>query len=264
MVARMRLYSTFGNPNFVGGYLIGTIFAALALAAASKARWAKALWWGFTLIMLAAIVETGSRGAWLGLAVGLVAAAMIMLAKDDSRPREVRRFSRKHEDVCRSLRVLADGDPDTFPGGARAAQLHGRVYLWRFSWPIFWRHPMVGSGWGAYQLLYLELQGKFLSAHPEYVGYWTNNRLLHNDPLQLLLETGLLGFAAFVWVLWKYGREALAVRRHAAGAWPRYAIAASVGGVSGHPCGLAFQLSVCGAADLYLAFHAPRDSGLAA
>ena len=26
MVARMRLYSTFGNPNFVGGYLIATVF----------------------------------------------------------------------------------------------------------------------------------------------------------------------------------------------------------------------------------------------
>jgi tetratricopeptide (TPR) repeat protein len=113
-----------------------------------------------------------------------------------------------------------------------AAQFYGRVYLWRFSWPMFWQHPIMGSGWGAYQLFYLELQGKFLSNHPEDVGYWTNNRLLHNDPLQLLLEAGLLGFAAFAWVLWKYGREALGVRRQAADAWPRCATAASVGGVT--------------------------------
>ena len=209
MVARMRLYSTFGNPNFVGGYLIGTIFAALALAAASKARWAKALWLGITLVMLAAIVETGSRGAWLGLAVGLAAAAMIMLAKDDPRPREVRVSFGSIKmfispSACWPMAILTLSLAERV-----AAQLHGRVYLWRFSWPIFWRHPMVGSGWGAYQLLYLDLQGKFLAAHPEYVGYWTNNRLVHNDPLQLLLETGLLGFAAYVWVLWKYGQEAL-------------------------------------------------------
>lgn len=31
MVGRMRLYSTFGNPNFVAGYLIGAIFLALGL-----------------------------------------------------------------------------------------------------------------------------------------------------------------------------------------------------------------------------------------
>ena len=91
---------------------------------------------------------------------------------------------------------------------------------------------MVGSGWGSYQLFYLEFQGKFLSAHPECVGYWTNNRLAHNDPLQLLLETGILGFAAFVWVLWKYGREALRVRRPGVDAWSRSAVAASVGGVT--------------------------------
>jgi O-antigen ligase len=232
MVARMRLYSTFGNPNFVGGYLIGAIFAALALAAASRARWAKALWWGFTFMMLAAIVETGSRGAWLGLAVGLAAAAMIVLAKDDFRPQEARSPSGSIKmfvspAACLPMAILTLSLVQRV-----AAQISGRVYLWRFSWPIFWQHPMLGSGWGAYQLLYLELQAKFLSAHPEYVRYWTNNRLLHNDPLQLLLETGSLGFGAFVWILWSYGREALAVRREAVGAWPRYAIAASVGGVT--------------------------------
>jgi putative inorganic carbon (HCO3(-)) transporter len=233
MVGRMRLYSTLGNPNFVGGYLIGAIFAALALALASKARWAQLLWLGCTLIMLAAIVVTGSCGAWLGLAMGL-AAAMIVLLRDDSYPQALHQGASPG-----SLRSFAA--PVAFASLATrslslaqriAAQLHGRIYLWRFSWPIFWQHPITGSGWGAYQLLYLELQGKFLAAHPGYVGCWTNNRLVHNDPLQLLLETGLLGFAALVWVLWKYGQEALRVRRQAAGAWPRLAIAASVGGVT--------------------------------
>jgi O-antigen ligase len=259
MVARMRLYSTFGNPNFVGGYLIGTIFAALALAAAAKALWAKVLWLGFTLIMLAAIVDTGSRGAWLGLAMGLVAAAMIILPRNDSRSAEVARSadgggvqdpspplvprgpSPQGRGAGIKNRCLISVSPSadwpvailTLSLAERiTAQLYGRIYLWSFSWPIFWQHPVVGSGWGAYQLLYLELQAKFLAAHPEYVGYWTNNRLLHNDPLQLLLETGLLGFAAFVWVLWKYGREALRVKHQASGAWPRYALAASVGGVT--------------------------------
>jgi len=231
MVARMRLYSTFGNPNFVGGYLIGTIFAAMALALASKAPWARAVWAGFALMMLAAIVETGSRGAWLGLAGGLAAAAWIVLPKNEPDPTEIH--------AARSTNVFA-APTMGWPVAALAlslterivAQLYGRVYLWRFSWPMFWRHPMVGSGWGSYQLFYLEFQGKFLSAHPECVGYWTNNRLAHNDPLQLLLETGILGFAAFVWVLWKYGREALRVRRPGVDAWSRSAVAASVGGVT--------------------------------
>jgi O-antigen ligase len=232
MVERMRLYSTFGNPNFVGGYLIGAIFAALALTAGSKAKAAKVLWLAIAVIMLAGIVETGSRGAWLGLAVGLAAAMIIILRHSAPSGREIgaslgaaKAFVAPSAFWPMAMLTLSLGE-------RVAVQFYGRIYLWCFSWPMFWQHPLVGSGWGTYQLVYLELQGKFLAAHPEYVGYWTNNRLLHNDPLQLLLETGPLGFAAFVWVLWKYGREVLVVGRQAAGAWPRYAIAASVGGVA--------------------------------
>lgn len=231
MVARMRLYSTFGNPNFVAGYLAGTIFAALALAGTSKSPWARGVWSCVALMMLAAIIETASRGAWLGLAVGLVAATITVLPNNSNQRHAVIAGTVSKTfvapGVCWPLAMI------TVSLGERiATQLQGRIYLWRFSWPIFWQHPIVGSGWGAYQLLYLELQGKFLSDHPEYVGFWTNNRLLHNDPLQLLLETGLAGFATFLWVLWRYGQEARRVMSQFAGGWPRFMIAASVGGVT--------------------------------
>jgi len=232
MVARMRLYSTLGNPNFVGGYLIGTVFAGLALAAAAQVPWVKTFWLSCAFIMLAAIVATGSCGAWLGLTVGLVAATMIALPKKDSRPQEFRAFSGSTMMFAAPVACWPAAILTLSLAQRVAAQLHGRFYLWRLSWPIFWQHPLIGSGWGAYQLLYLDLQGKFLTVHPEYAAYWTNHRFVHNDPLQLLLETGLLGFVAFAWILWKYGQEALAVRRQAVSAWGRYALAASVGGVS--------------------------------
>ncbi len=232
MAPRMRLYSTLGNPNYVGGYLIGAIFPAAALAAAAKARWAKLAWIGITLIMLAAIVATGSHGAWLGLVAGLaIAGTMLLPAGAASAQESAATFGGIEmlipPSACWPLAILILPLAQRF-----ATQFMGRIYLWRFSWPMFWRHPWVGSGWGTYQLQYLDLQGKFLAAHPEYVGYWTNNRLLHNDPLQLLLETGLLGFAALCWLLWSYGREARRVTNGCTDSWRRYAVAASVGGVT--------------------------------
>jgi O-antigen ligase len=234
MVTRMRLYSTFGNPNFVGGYLIAAIFLPLALAAVSTSRWEKVLWWSLTLTVLAAIVETGSRGAWLGLAVGLIVAGLVILPQHLSPKRDLRESA-----GSTGARILGIG----FPGWPVAlltltlverlvSQFYGRIYLWRFSLPLFWQRPVRGSGWGTYQLFYLDLQARFLAAHPEYIRYWTNNRLLHNDPLQLLLEAGILGLAAFVWVLWEYAREARRVLRQGAGRWTRFAIAASAGGVT--------------------------------
>lgn len=232
MAARMRLYSTLGNPNYVGGYLIGAVFPAAALAAAAKARRAKLTWIGITLIMLAAIVATGSHGAWLGLVAGSAAAFVVMLPASSASPRangapipNIRMLIAPS--ACWPLAILYLPFAQRF-----TAQLMGRIYLWRFSWPMFWRHPWAGSGWGTYQLLSLDLQGKFLAAHPEYVGYWTNNRLLHNDPLQLLLEAGVLGSAAFCWLLWSYGREARRVVNESTDCWWRYVVAASVGGVT--------------------------------
>ena len=231
MAARMRLYSTFGNPNFVGGYLIGTIFAALALAIGSKTRRGRVLWSLTALMMQAAIVETGSHGAWLGLAMGLIAAGIVLY----DQPHQGDYQNGSGQSFCSFIPpgALWPVGLIALPLLARmAAQLHGRIYLWRFSCPLFLHHPIFGSGWGTYQLDYLNLQAAFLSAHPDDVGYWTNNRLLHNDPLQLLLETGLVGFAAFAWVSWSYGKEALKVRRESASAWTPCAIAASVGGVT--------------------------------
>jgi len=257
LVPRMRLYSTFGNPNYVGGYLIGTLFAALALAAAAGRLWAKAFWSAIALATLAAIWVTGSHGAWLGLAVGLAAAAALAMQNRKGRLAGIglpgnfggpRKASTTLEPSTQSFRTVSDKGGNLLSLSPLAcfgvmilililverdiAQLAGRIYLWRFSWPIFWRHPLVGSGWGVYQLLFLDFQGKFLAARPEFTGYWTNNRLLHNDPLQLLLETGLLGLAASIWVLGKYGRQAWMIQRRALEPGTRYAISASVGGVT--------------------------------
>jgi O-antigen ligase len=211
MVARMHLYSTLGNPNFVAGYLAGTVFLALGYVLAASDVWMKALGSVAAGAMVAAIVGTGSRGAWAGLGIGLFVGAQVW------RPWRSRNTvawkAQKGDQVGRVgvfvlplLFILASwsvrGQIAVLLG-----RLWGRMYLWRCSWPMFTGHPLLGNGWGTYQLKYLELQAEFLASHPQLRVYWTNNRLLHNDPLQLLLETGLLGCVALGWVLWAYVRE---------------------------------------------------------
>jgi O-antigen ligase len=215
MVPRMRLYSTFGNPNFLCGYLIGAIFPALALALTVKSRIGKVLCGGASAAMLAAIGGTGSYGGWAALAAvaGLV---LLRAGMPAAQPRE--------NEVTRAgtaLPVFA------VPIGALAAwwiasadqtlssRIAGRAYLSRIAWRMFAEHPLLGSGWGTFQLRFLEQQARFLAAHPDLARYWTMAWELHNDPLQLLVETGLLGFAAFAWLLLKYGREVLKAARAA-------------------------------------------------
>ncbi len=207
----MRLYSTFGNPNFVAGYLIGGIFLALALAGTSKKIRARVAALAAALIMFAAILGTRSHGAWLGLAAGLVVASAVWKWKEPGTSAAT--LKSKSGSVVQlagwifPIGVLAFV-PDLLQQiQARLIHLEGRLYLARASWPMFTEHPLFGGGWGTFQLRFLDLQARFLETHPEYVRHWTHTRQLHNDPLQILLEAGAVGFVAFGWLLWTYGRE---------------------------------------------------------
>jgi len=67
-----RAFSTFGNPNLLGGFIIFPLVISLALALTEKEyRWRVAYWSGFFLAMVCWITAF-TRGAWIGGAVGLV------------------------------------------------------------------------------------------------------------------------------------------------------------------------------------------------
>lgn len=232
MRAAMRLYSTFGNPNLVAGYLIGAIFPALALTAGLESRWAKGLGVASVVAIFAAILGTRSRGAWLGLAVGLLVARGFWKEKREG---AADLKSPPHGGILTAcawplgLLVLLANFAEQ--GRVLLAHLEGRSFLWRASWPMFAEHPLLGSGWGMFQLRFLEIQAQFLSAHPEYARYWTHTRLLHNDPLQILLEAGALAFVALGWLLWRFARELKQAKPRASRAG-RLWLAASAGGVT--------------------------------
>lgn len=232
MRAAMRLYSTFGNPNLVAGYLIAAIFPAMALAMGTEKPPMRVLSIVAALAMFTAIIGTRSRGAWVGLAAGLLVARGFWAKKGE----EAAELKSPPNGGILTACTLPLGLLILLPnfveqGRALLAHLEGRLFLWRASWPMFAEHPLFGSGWGIFQLRFPDLQAQFLNLHPEYVRYWTQTRQLHNDPLQILLEAGALGFVALGWLLWTYGRE---LRRAAPLATrpERLWLAASAGGVT--------------------------------
>ncbi len=217
MVERMNLYSTLGNPNFVAGYLVGVVPLALGLALAATRFSAKLFYIASASLMCAAVLGTESHGAWGALFVGALAWFWL------SRPSRAASQARVVEDFrlaqlgyrpgVRSFSVIAPvmlwlATPMFANLSTRLVeQLQGRVYLWRVGWPLFTEHPLLGSGWASAQLRFLEFQAQFLAAHPDELRHWSNVSQLHNDWVQLVAETGLLGLAAFLWLIWSYGRE---------------------------------------------------------
>jgi len=243
MVSRMRLYSTLGNPNFVAGYLIGAVFVALALAAVAVNPWAKIAWAAAAAVMLVAIIGTGSRGAWAGLVAGGVVAGLLAvrysfsaaapaaeLGVAPSLPKEKRRGQVRGFVPPISYWLVLPALTKFLE--ALLGRFEGRLYLWRVSWPLFAEHPLLGSGWGSFQLQFLDLQARFIVEHPALARYWSNVGQLHNDPMQLWLEAGAVGLVAFGWVLWRYGREIAGGVRAADSRTQRLWLSASAGGVT--------------------------------
>ena len=71
-----RVFSTFGNADMLGDYLIFPLALALGLALASSRAWQVALWFSAAALAATALLATSTRGAWLGVAVVLLCLAI--------------------------------------------------------------------------------------------------------------------------------------------------------------------------------------------
>jgi O-antigen ligase len=191
-----EVMATFFYPNTFGGYLAlvlpllaGTLLdsrragprgvgpAAAALAACG-----------------AAMVLTGSGGAWAALGVGAVAFAALWATRERGRSR-----------------IVAAGLAVAILGAAAAAallprlakkspSLRNRQTYWTAAVRIFRTAPVLGVGLDNYQDYFPE----FKPETPQ------EARKVHNDYLQILAETGTFGLLAFLSVLILGLRPALA------------------------------------------------------
>ncbi len=203
----LRAFSTFGNPNVLGGYLMFTIPVALALALTEQNRRLRAVFWAGFYLNTFTLVFTFTRGAWIG---GVVAVALLLLIA----ARHSARLGRGDvapgigAAIAAVLIVLYQRLPGTTAqlslidfGAARLTQadtggVGARLLLWQASWSAFLDRPVLG--WGPDTLRYV------FPAHKsaEYVRITDNiGDSPHSYPLQLLVGSGVAGFVLFYAVM---------------------------------------------------------------
>jgi O-antigen ligase len=152
------------------------------------------------LLMLWGLILTYTRGAWIGFAAGvltvaatvrrgrwlLVAGLLLLAGAALLAPYEVRH------------RFLSLGDPEE-------AGVRERVYMWRSGLAMWREHPVLGVGPGGVKREYERY------ALPEAVKKRTGH--VHNAPLQILVERGVLGLAAWLWLWVAFFRHGMGVLR---------------------------------------------------
>jgi len=203
----LRLVATLGNPMFTGTYLAMLIPLGMGAGLAATSPQRRAALLGAVLVMLPALLLTQARAAWVGLAV-TIPIFLWMVGKVPGRHRALTRaawaalLAGGILVVAIALvmpavrqRVASMVNMEDATVGTRLVYMTGAARA-------FGERPVQGWGIGAIRAVFPQFrpastareQGMALDR-----GYSTAQP--HNLPLQLLAETGLLGFAAFGWLI---------------------------------------------------------------
>jgi O-antigen ligase len=148
------------------------------------------------LVMLWALIVTYTRGAWIGFAGGaltvaaavrrgrwvLVGGLLLLAASALMAPYELRH------------RFLSMADPEE-------AGVRERIYMWKSGLAMWRERPILGVGPGGVKRDYVRY------AREEAVKKRTGH--VHNAPLQILVERGALGLAAWLWLWVAFYADAL-------------------------------------------------------
>jgi O-antigen ligase len=148
------------------------------------------------LLLVVGLIFTGSRGGMISLAAGFGLMALLIWGQ---------RWAKGHIYLmlgfllAAMLYSLLLGSSQLLVSRFRDLTDKERYYAMKGAWSIFKAYPLVGSGLGTfgevfYQFEPAELQGKYFI-------------YTHNDWLQLLAETGILGFLIMLvaWLLFFSG-----------------------------------------------------------
>lgn len=188
----LRAYGTFSHPNVFAGYLGVALFGWWYALAQFRSHWSRKVYiflgsFG-TLLLIAGLLVTGSRSAFLGVLLGIVLFAVSRLVRS-SRARAVVLSAIAFGVVGTALFssvVFADVAADLRGGGVHEERsLTERISLYEEYVPFVQAmNPWIGYGAGSYVLSYANFDaGKAVYEYQP----------IHNAWLLMFAEVGVLG-----------------------------------------------------------------------
>ncbi len=181
-----RMVGPYSNPNDLATFLMVVVLAVAPLLLNRPIRSSIGLW-TFSIVLMVCIAWTESKGAMLGMGIGLM---LLFLGSTRNKGIGLKLaviffltvgfFAVKGGDLLRNL---------TFSDTAS----HERSVMWHTAWRMIQMRPILGHGLNTFMANYLTYA----------VGPTQGPAYAHNCFLQIAAETGLFGLAAFLWFFWK-------------------------------------------------------------
>lgn len=188
---KMRVYSTFENPNVYGEYLILVIPIAVGLMWTEKGFWKKLFLLGIVGITTLAMVLTFSRGCWLGI---LFALALLAIMID-------RRFILLGVVALLAMPfVLPETIINRFMsiGDMSDSSTSYRVYIWMGTLAMLKDYWFCGVGLG---------ETSYNTIYPLYSYNNIEAPHSHNLYLQFVSQFGIIGLITFLGMVYNFYKD---------------------------------------------------------
>lgn len=216
------MIATFGNPNYLAGFLAHLIVPGVFLSFVAQNRWVRLGLLVILIVMTAALVAANSVGAWLAALFSVLFFFVGILIFRLGRALHAQRRWALAVVIILSLIVWLQAPPGPLNAlVGRAATLEpsdgpiekvvqffqrlweensgiARSWNWWIAYEMLKAHPFVGVGLGDYKVEFLEHKARFKETPlgQQYNFYLPRAIQAHNDYLQLIAELGLIGFLA--------------------------------------------------------------------
>jgi O-antigen ligase/cytochrome c-type biogenesis protein CcmH/NrfG len=181
-----RIFSTFGNPDFFGAFLVVTIPLAIFKLLQEKQTARRAVWLIVLASFLTALFLSKTRASWIAFAVSVLFFLFLSL---DSKIKKIILIS-----VLFVFGFL-------FVAKTKNVWMRqqGHLIIWRDSMRMLFDKPFFGVGIGSFHIKFPDY------ASGELKKMWPQAQNIVNDAhsefVQVLVETGIVGFGIFLWIL---------------------------------------------------------------
>ncbi|MGJ3249700.1 MAG: IctB family putative bicarbonate transporter [Elainellaceae cyanobacterium] len=196
-----RVYSYLGNPNLLAGYLIpAAIFSGVAIF--GWKHWgAKLLAGVMTLVNLACLVLTFSRGGWIGMVAGGFIAVLLLIHWFRIHWSKFWRRWTLPLVLGGSAALLTSAVLTVDPLYDRVSSIFSwqddssggfRMNVWKSVLAMIGDRPILGIGPG---------NDAFNKVYPFYQEAGYTALSAYSVFLEIIVETGFIGFICFLWIL---------------------------------------------------------------
>jgi Flp pilus assembly protein TadD/O-antigen ligase len=213
---RPRIFSTLGNPVFLGGYMAALFPLTMARWLYTEEEEAKDLLTLLLVVLALAAYLTWTRSAWLALVVSTAVQFGWLLATPHGRTLVTANRTWLLTVGVVGL-IVAIGVSTSSAIGAAPVPIADRLadavntggYSARFRLAndevccrIAAESPVAGCGMGGYFARYPWLRQRTWAARAAPAHFFASQEMFaHNDHLQVLAETGVPGFGLWIWLL---------------------------------------------------------------